>query len=95
MHRCRRFAAQVAADGVDKLTLKLLPELRNANRLITTATVSELMLRDPEFVEVHHDDRITPATIEEVPQSPDEVALALIVICRNLFLPCIAAWSLW
>jgi len=70
-------------DVVDMLTLKLLPELRGSNRLITTGTVSELALHDQEFVEVHHHKTITPASIEEVRQSPDEVAMEARVLARN------------
>jgi hypothetical protein len=57
------------------LTLKLLPELRGATRLITTGTVSEMILHDQEFVEIHKQGDIFPASIEEIRQSPDEVAM--------------------
>jgi hypothetical protein len=65
------------------LTLKLLPELRDANRLITTGTVSELALRDQEFVEVHYNKAITSRSIEEVRQSPDEVAMEARILARS------------
>lgn len=65
------------------LTLKLLPELREANRLITTGTVSELALRDQEFVEVHRLGPITPQSLEEVRQSPDEVAMEARILARS------------
>jgi hypothetical protein len=71
------------SDVVDMLTLRLLPELRNMNRLITIGTISELVLHDQEFVEVHHDSRITPDVIEEVRQSPDEVALEARILARS------------
>lgn len=62
-------------DVVDMLVLKLLPELRFANRLLTTGVVAELVLHDQDFVEVHYNRRINPQTVEEIRQSPDEVAL--------------------
>ncbi len=72
-----------AKDVIDMLVLKLLPELRYANRLITTGTVSELTLHDQEFVEVHRPGTITPKLLEEVRQSPDEVALESRIINRS------------
>jgi hypothetical protein len=63
------------ADAVDMLTLKLLPELADSNRLITTGTVSEMILYDQDFVEIHKQGDITPTSLEEVRQSPDEIAI--------------------
>lgn len=62
-------------DVVDMLVLKLLPELRSTNRLLTTGTVSELVLHDQDFVEVHYKRKIEAQAIEEIRQSPDEIAL--------------------
>lgn len=49
----RMLRGEWAADTVDMLMLKLLPEIRSTHRLITTGTVSEMILHDQEFVEVH------------------------------------------
>jgi hypothetical protein len=71
------------SDVVDMLTLKLLPELRDMNRLVTTGTVSEMILHDQEFVEVHKRGAIEPRAIEEVRQSPDEVAIESRIMARQ------------
>jgi hypothetical protein len=80
----RRLRGTWTKDVIDMLTLKLLPELRHANQLITTGTVSELALHDQEFVEVHRQGSITPDLLEEVRQSPDEVALDSRILARML-----------
>ncbi|HUK19735.1 MAG TPA: hypothetical protein VLW65_25120 [Bryobacteraceae bacterium] len=63
------------ADVIDMLVRKVLPELQGANQLITTGTVSEMILHDQEFVEIHKRGVIGPRSIEEVRQSPDEIAI--------------------
>jgi len=73
----------VWGDVVDMLTLKLLPDLRGSTRLLTTGTVSEMILRDQEFVEVHKKGAITPDSIEELRQSPDEVAIEARIAARS------------
>ena len=70
-------------DVVDMLVLKLLPELRSANRLLTTGVVSELVLHDQDFVEVHYKGKIRPDSVEEIRQSPDEVALEARILSRR------------
>jgi hypothetical protein len=70
-------------DVVEMLILKLLPELRGANQLITTGTVSEMILHDQEFVEVHREGPIFPFEIEEVRQSPDEIAMEARIQARS------------
>jgi hypothetical protein len=83
-------------DVVDMLTLKVLPELAGANRLITTGTVSELILHDQDFVEIHKTGEILPSSIEEVRQSPDEIAMEARVIGRgNAGYPPTALETLW
>ncbi len=77
-----RLKGSWGADLVDMLTLKLLPELRGAQRLVTTGTVSEMTLHDQEYVEVHREGTITPAELEEVRQSPDEVAMEARILAR-------------
>ena len=70
-------------DVVDMLVLKLLPELRSANRLLTTGVVSELVLHDQDFVEVHYNRKIETRSIEEIRQSPDEIALESRILSRR------------
>lgn len=70
------------ADAIDMLTLKLLPELQGTNRLITTGTVSEMILYDQDFVEIHKRGNFNPSSLEEVRQSPDEIAMEARVQAR-------------
>jgi hypothetical protein len=81
--RARELAGRWDPDLIDMLALKLLPELRGANRLITTGTVSEMILHDQEFVEVHRRGAILPSEIEEVRQSPDEIAMEARIQARG------------
>jgi hypothetical protein len=70
-------------ERIDMLVRKLLPELRGSNQLITTGTVSEMILHDQEFVEVHKQGAIAPQSIEEVRQSPDEIAIEARIQARS------------
>jgi hypothetical protein len=70
-------------DRIDMLVRKVLPELSGSNQLITTGTVSEMILRDQEFVEVHKRGAIGPESIEEVRQSPDEIAIEARIQARS------------
>jgi hypothetical protein len=81
----RMLQGRWTADAIDMLTLKLLPEVRGAHRLITTGTVSEMILHDQEFVEVHlrKPGAFSPDSIEEVRQSPDEVAIEARILARS------------
>jgi hypothetical protein len=79
----KELAGKWGPDVVDMLTLKLLPELKGANRLITTGTVSEMILHDQDFVEVHRRGGITPSNIEEIRQSPDEIAIEARIQSRS------------
>src|SRR4029077_1199623 len=70
--------------------MKVLPELDHQRNVVTTGTVSELVLKDQEYIEIHlhparaSDDENLPGikggfgrdAIEELRESPDEVALA-------------------
>lgn len=83
-------------DAIDMLTLKVLPELQGANRLVTTGTISEMILHDQDFVELHKKGEILTSSIEEVRQSPDEVAMETRVIARsNAGYPPTALEILW
>ncbi len=63
--------------------LRVLPEIRQARQLVTSGTVSELVLRDQEFVEVHRRGTFTPEDLEEVRTSPDEVAIENLIRDRE------------
>jgi hypothetical protein len=78
------------------LCMRLLPELRHANELVTTGTVSELVLKDQEFIEVHYKHPIDVHSVEEVRQSPDEVAMEARILARTQagFPPTATEW-LW
>ncbi|MET0326081.1 MAG: hypothetical protein ABW219_12710 [Ilumatobacteraceae bacterium] len=64
--------------------MKVLPELDHERRLATTGTISDLVLKDQEFIEVHirpaqdggEPRSFGPTDIEELRESPDEVAVA-------------------
>jgi hypothetical protein len=70
--------------------MKVLPGLDHQHGLVTTGTVSELILKDQEYIELHlHPDRASNDQhphgteggfgrdeIEELRESPDEVAIA-------------------
>lgn len=64
--------------------MKVLPEVAHDHRLVTTGTVSEMVLKDQEFIEVHLVPDRPPGVrggfgrdaVEEVRESPDEVAVA-------------------
>jgi hypothetical protein len=62
-------------DVIDMVTAKVLPELPATNRLATPGQVSDLVLRDEDFAEVHLSGAITPDAIEEVRKSPEESSL--------------------
>jgi hypothetical protein len=70
-------------DRIDMLVRKVLPELSGSNQLITTGTVSEMILRDQEFVEIHKRGALGPSSIEEVRQSPDEIAIEARIQARS------------
>ena len=69
-------------DIVHMLTMKLLPELRDRQWLITLGSVSDAILHDEEFVEVHRKGRFGVAEIEEVRQSPEDEALHANILTR-------------
>ena len=92
----QKLAGDWGSDLVDMLTLKLLPQLRGANGLITTGTVSEMILHDQEFVEVHRQKPIFPFDIEEVRHSPDDIAMEARIQARgNAGIPPTAVELLW
>jgi hypothetical protein len=64
-------------DRIDMAVLRVLVELGDDTRLVTSGTVSDTVLRDQEFIEVHLDGTFAPREIEEVRESPDETAIEL------------------
>lgn len=54
--------------------LKIFPALTGNHRLATTGTISDEVLRDEEFIEVHKRGKIALADIHEIRISPDEYA---------------------
>jgi hypothetical protein len=79
----RMLAGRWDRDVIDMLTLKLLPELKGTNRLVTTGTVSEMILHDQEFVEIYRQGAIVPGDVQEVRQSPDEVVMEARIHARR------------
>jgi hypothetical protein len=62
-------------DRVDMAVLRVLLELGHDVRLVTSGIVSDTVLRDQEFIEVHLDGSFAPRSVEEVRESPDETAI--------------------
>ena len=63
-------------DRVSMVAMKVLPELIHDRRLVTAGTISDAVLRDQEFVEVHMPTSFGPDDLEEVRLAPDEVTVA-------------------
>jgi hypothetical protein len=61
-------------DAVDMALLRVLSEVTHDIRLVTSGTVSERLLRDQEYIEVHLDGTFAPTDLEEVRLSPDDAA---------------------
>lgn len=62
--------------------LRVLPEIGHDMRLATSGTISESVLRDQEFIEVHLEGSFGPTDLEEVRESPDDAALELAIAER-------------
>jgi hypothetical protein len=65
------------ADRIDMAVLRVLLELDHDLRLVTSGTVSDTVLRDQEFIEVHLNGTFEPRKVEEVRESPDETAIEM------------------
>lgn len=61
-----------ATDLVDMLKLKILPILRGVYRLTTAGAISDAVLHDEDFVEVHHRGSFLPDDVEEIRLSPED-----------------------
>lgn len=55
------------------LTLKVLTTIRQPNRLLPPGVVSETVLRDEDFVEVHLRQKIFRQAVEEIRQAPEDL----------------------
>jgi hypothetical protein len=64
-------------DLIPMLTARIMPELSEENRLTTPGQISDLILRDEDFSEVHLQGSITTDHVEEVRKSPEETAIEL------------------
>jgi hypothetical protein len=77
--RTRRIVAALRGvwdvDLVDMLIMKMLPELPAAQHLITVGNLSDLVLSDQEFVEVHLEGKIAVADVEEIRQSSNDAVV--------------------
>ena len=86
----QRLIGQWQTDRYAMTLMKVLPELDHRRNVVTTGTVSELVLKDQEYIEIHlHPARINNDEnpegvkggfgrddIAELRESPDEVAVA-------------------
>jgi hypothetical protein len=76
----RQLKGSWANDVRDMVLMKVLPEVIHDRQLVTTGTVSDLILKDQEFIEVHlrpgQDRSFGASEVEELRESPDEVAVA-------------------
>lgn len=72
-----RIRGRWESDLRDMILMRVLPELEHQPRLVTSGTIAAMVLRDQEFIEVHLDlpDSFTLEDVEEVRESPDEVAV--------------------
>ena len=70
-------------DRLDMAMLKVLPEIRHDNRLVTSGTISDLLLRDQEFIEVHLHGSIGIDRLEEIRESPDDATTELAILERS------------
>jgi hypothetical protein len=55
--------------------MKILPKINGTHRLITTGTVSDAILHDEDFVEVHKKRSFAPADLEEIRVPPEDEML--------------------
>ena len=73
-----------SSDVVDMLIMKMLPKLPATQHLITAGSISELVITDQEFVEVHRNRKIHRADLEEIRESPEEAAIEMTILNRRL-----------
>jgi hypothetical protein len=64
-----------SADTVTMLVRRVLPELVGSSRLVTLGTVSDAILHDEDFLEVHKEGTFGPADVEEIRETPEDQAI--------------------
>ncbi|HYC58989.1 MAG TPA: hypothetical protein VEK79_05420 [Thermoanaerobaculia bacterium] len=64
-------------DLVSLVMMKLLASMRDVPWLITLGTISDEILHDEEFIEVHLRGEFSPDDIEEIRQAPEDESVAL------------------
>jgi hypothetical protein len=72
-----------SSDAIDMALMRVLPQIAHNVRLVTSGTVSESVLRDQEFMEIHLDGTFGPGDLDEVRQSPDDAATELSIAERD------------
>jgi hypothetical protein len=70
-------------DRVDMAVRRVLPDIGHDIRLVTSGTVSESVLRDQEFIEIHLEQAFGPDDLEEIRESPDETAIEMSLRARQ------------
>jgi hypothetical protein len=70
-------------DVVAMALLRVLPQMGHDSRLVTSGTISEAVLKDQEFIEVHLDQPFGHVHLEEVRESPDDAATELAIAERE------------
>jgi hypothetical protein len=63
------------ADTVTMLARRILPEFVGASRLVTLGSVSDAILHDEDFLEVHKEGTFEPADLEEIRETPEDQAI--------------------
>ena len=63
------------ADTVFMLLRRLLPDFVGSNRLVTLGTVSDAILHDEDFLEVHRRGSFGPEDLEEIRETPEDQSI--------------------
>lgn len=71
----KRLRGHWGSDLVPMAKLKILPELGASPRLATAGSVSEMLLHDESFVEVHKHGTFGPSQVHEVRESAADAAV--------------------
>ncbi len=92
----KKLRGKWSPDLVHILVLKLLPALRDTQWLVTLGTISDAILHDEEFTEVHLEGGFDPSDVEEIRQAPEEETIENPIAARyRQGLPPTAAELLW
>jgi hypothetical protein len=70
-------------DRVEMAVRRVLPELSHDVRLVTSGTISEAVLRDQEYIEIHLDGTFATDDIAEVRHSPDDASTEISISERE------------